>query len=65
MDDAGFYHKKVKYVDTDGVEHTGWIDAYCSAYDNDDGNAGMCFIDDEGSLPYICENEIEYIEMID
>ena len=32
MDDAGFYHKKVRYVDTHGEEHTGWIDAYAIVY---------------------------------
>lgn len=57
---------KVRIKTLDGKEYTGVVDVYCSAYDNDNGLAGICFTSYDNTLDaYICEDELLEFELLE
>ncbi|MCM1023838.1 MAG: hypothetical protein NC395_07240 [Prevotella sp.] len=61
-----FLYKNVVVVDTDGIEHKGYVDMYCSAYENDDTEDSIGIIPDENTKYGIAlyQSEIKSIELI-
>jgi len=56
--------KKVCVVDRNGIEITGKVKVYETAYDNDEGEASICILTDDGEGICYLESDIESIKII-
>lgn len=56
--------KQIKYVDKDGVERKGYVDVFESSYDNDDGEASICFAGEDGEMLIVYESDIVLLEIL-
>lgn len=58
--------RRIEYVDKEGNTHTGFVDVYESAYDNDEyDESSLCFAGDDGEMIIVWEHDIESIRILE
>lgn len=56
---------RIEYVDNEGNTHTGFVDVYETAYDNDEfDESSLCFAGDNGEMIIVWEHNIKSIRIL-
>lgn len=61
---TSYYNKKVKILDSDGIEHVGKVTDYIYPEDNESGKASIIIFSTNGDYIEFYEDDIDKIEIM-